>query len=113
MRSLTAVVIASVFAAGLASAQLKVQQQSTTAATGSNTLTPQPVAQQPLESARRINRDEAIKLVKHKKAVFVDVRSKESYEAGHIEGAMSIPESELISRLREIPPHRMIITYCA
>jgi 3-mercaptopyruvate sulfurtransferase SseA len=112
MRSLTAAVIASVFVTGLASAQLKVQQ-STAAGTSSNTLAPQPVAQQPLESARRINRDEAIKLVKQKKAVFVDVRSKESYEAGHIEGAISIPESELITHLRDIPPHRMIITYCA
>jgi 3-mercaptopyruvate sulfurtransferase SseA len=66
-----------------------------------------------LDAARRIPRDEAIKLVKEKKAIFVDVRPKESYEAGHIKGAISIPESELIKRLKEIPPKRMIITYCA
>jgi len=68
---------------------------------------------QKLEEARRISRDEAVKLVKEKKAIFVDVRPKESYEAGHIKGAISIPESELIKRLKEIPPKRMIITYCA
>ncbi len=66
-----------------------------------------------LEKARRIPRDEAVKLVKENKAIFVDVRSKESYEAGHIKGAISIPESELITRLKEIPPKRMIVTYCA
>lgn len=66
-----------------------------------------------LDKARRIPREEAVKLVNEKKAVFVDVRSKESYEAGHIKGALSIPESELIARLKEIPAKRMIITYCA
>lgn len=66
-----------------------------------------------LDAAKRISRDEAIKLVKEKKAVFVDVRSKESYDAGHIAGALNIPESELMTRIKEIPPKRMIITYCA
>lgn len=68
---------------------------------------------QNLEKARRIKRAEAVKLVNEKKAIFVDVRSKESYEAGHIKGAISIPESELIPRLKQIPAKRMIITYCA
>jgi 3-mercaptopyruvate sulfurtransferase SseA len=72
-----------------------------------------PVAQQPLESAKRIKRDDAIRLVKLHKAVFVDVRSKESYDAGHIKGSISIPESQLLTRLKEIPAGRMIITYCA
>jgi 3-mercaptopyruvate sulfurtransferase SseA len=76
-------------------------------------ITPPPPVEQNLDKARRIPRDEAIKLVKGKKAVFVDVRSKESYQAGHIKGAVSIPESELIARLKEIPPKTMIITYCA
>ena len=66
-----------------------------------------------IDKAKRIERDEAIKLVKAKKAVFVDVRSKDSYDAGHIKGAISIPESELISHLSQIPPKMMIITYCA
>jgi 3-mercaptopyruvate sulfurtransferase SseA len=112
MRSVTAMLFASVLVTGLASAQLKVQQttpQGTTATTVAPTVAPQP----PLESARRISRDEAIKLVKAKKAVLVDVRSEESYESGHIEGAMSIPESQLIARFREIPAGKMIITYCA
>lgn len=68
---------------------------------------------QALDKARRIPRDEAVKLVKEGKAIFVDVRSKESYQAGHIKGAISIPESELIAHLKDIPPKRMIVTYCA
>jgi 3-mercaptopyruvate sulfurtransferase SseA len=77
------------------------------------TPTAQPTAADELESARRIPRDEAIKLVKEKKAVYVDVRSKEAYDEGHIPGAISIPLSELITRFKELPPHKFIIAYCA
>ncbi len=76
-------------------------------------LTPPNAAEQSLEKAKRIPRDEAIKLVKEGKAIFVDVRSKDSYDAGHIKGAVSIPESQIVERLKELPPHKMIITYCA
>ncbi len=76
-------------------------------------ITPPSAAEKSLEAANRVSRDEAIKLVKENKAVFVDVRSKDSYDAGHIKGAVSIPESQLITRLRELPPKKMIITYCA
>jgi 3-mercaptopyruvate sulfurtransferase SseA len=114
MRTLAAVTTAALFATGLASAQMKVPQPAPPAPPVQ--IAP-PVPQEqplpPLESARRIERDEAIKLVKEKKAVFVDVRGKESYDAGHIAGAISIPGTDLISRLKELPPGRMIITYCA
>lgn len=114
MRNIAAVAIASMLFAGVASAQMKVPQARPV---GGSPVVMQPAAQasgEPsLESARRIPRAEAIKLVKEHKAVFVDVRSKESYEAGHIKGAISIPLSELLSRLRDLPPHRFIVTYCA
>ena len=79
---------------------------------------PQPVvmtqAPEPsLESAKRIERDAAIKLVDQKKAVFVDVRTESTYEVGHIKGALSIPGSQLAMRITELPPKKTIITYCA
>ncbi len=114
MRNFAAVAIASMLFASVASAQMKVPQP--TPQPGSTVVmqpAAQPAAEPSLESARRIPRAEAIKWVKEKKAVFVDVRSKESYDAGHIKGAISIPLSELLGRLRELPPKKFIITYCA
>ena len=114
MHRMTAVAIASVFVAGLASAQMKVQPQPPTVPPGSPmTMTPTQAAEPPLESARRITRDQAVKLVKAKKAVFIDVRTKETWASEHIPGAISIPLSELNNRLRELPPGKMLITYCA
>jgi 3-mercaptopyruvate sulfurtransferase SseA len=110
MRRLAAAVTFAALAAFPAGAQqLQVPTQSTT--NPNIVISPAPPAE--ADTARRIPRDEAMKLVKQKKAVFVDVRSKESYEAGHIKGAINIPEAQLISRLKEIPPKTMIITYCA
>jgi 3-mercaptopyruvate sulfurtransferase SseA len=75
--------------------------------------TPIPVEQGSLESARRISREEAIKLIKEKKAVFVDVRARDQFDQGHIKGAISIPLGDLLTRVHEIPPKTFIITYCA
>jgi len=99
MRRLTMIVIA-MLAASVAGAQTR-------------TLTPQPVQVGSWESARRIPREAAIRMVDTGKAVFVDIRSFETYSKGHIKGAISIPRSQLIHRLREIPPGKLIVTYCA
>ena len=61
----------------------------------------------------RISREDAAKLYKSGKAVFIDVRSNEQFSYGHIKGAMSIPGSQLIGRFKEIPRQKTIITYCA
>jgi rhodanese-related sulfurtransferase/predicted transcriptional regulator len=45
-------------------------------------------------------------------AVLIDVRPQEEYEAGHIEGARSIPIEELEERLAELPADREIVAYC-
>jgi rhodanese-related sulfurtransferase len=44
--------------------------------------------------------------------VLVDVRPSEEYDAGHIDGAHSIPLDELEARLAELPPDREIVAYC-
>ena len=75
--------------------------------------TPIPVAQEPVEEARRITREEAIKMIKAKKAVFVDVRGKDAYDQSHIKDAISIPLGDILKRVKEIPPKTFIITYCA
>jgi len=44
--------------------------------------------------------------------VLVDVRPREEFEAGHIDGAKSIPIGEFEQRLAELPPDREIVAYC-
>jgi rhodanese-related sulfurtransferase len=66
-----------------------------------------------LDSAKRIHRDEARKLAQQNKAVFVDIRSKASFEKGHIKGALHIPGSQLLMRINELPQGKTVITYCA
>jgi Rhodanese-like domain len=66
-----------------------------------------------LSKARRISRTEAIRLVKEKKAVWVDVRGKDAYDQSHIPGAINIPLGELNEHLTSLPPRKFLITYCA
>ncbi|HEX9492614.1 MAG TPA: rhodanese-like domain-containing protein [Thermoanaerobaculia bacterium] len=66
-----------------------------------------------LSKARRITRAEAMRMVKQNKAVYVDVRSEDTWAAGHIPGALNIPLSQLMQRLKELPPGNFLITYCA
>lgn len=44
--------------------------------------------------------------------VLLDVRTPEGYRAGHLPGAINIPFEELPSRLKELPTHKAIISYC-
>lgn len=48
-----------------------------------------------------------------KKAVFVDVRTKASYDRNHVPGAVSIPEAEISQRMNELDSSQWIITYCS
>lgn len=105
--------------ATVASAQLKKQPAPTpapapraAAPTAGALAVPGATVQQQAEF-RRIPFEEAKKLYNEGKAVFVDVRSNEQFSYGHIKGAISIPGSQLVSRFRDIPAGKMIITYCA
>ena len=47
-----------------------------------------------------------------KRPLIVDVRAKAAYEAGHIDGAISLPDGEMESRLAELPKDKLIVAYC-
>jgi hypothetical protein len=73
----------------------------------------QPQVESSLDSARRIPRDEAMKMVKAHKAVYIDVRAKDQFDLAHIPEAINIPLSELPTRWKDLPPGKFLITYCA
>ena len=98
------------FASGIASAQYKKS---------SPTATQMPVnsqaaqAEAAIAKVKRISEKEAYRLLTNGSAVIVDVRSNAQYQLGHIKGAISIPRSQIVSRFKELPPGKMVITYCA
>jgi rhodanese-related sulfurtransferase/DNA-binding HxlR family transcriptional regulator len=59
-----------------------------------------------------IGRDELIARIARGDVVLVDVRPAEEFEAGHIDGARSIPLDELERRLDELPDDREVVAYC-
>jgi 3-mercaptopyruvate sulfurtransferase SseA len=46
-------------------------------------------------------------------AVVVDVRGEDAYKQEHIKGALDIPETQLMSRLGELPKDKLIVFYCS
>jgi rhodanese-related sulfurtransferase/DNA-binding HxlR family transcriptional regulator len=59
-----------------------------------------------------ISREELRGRLRRGDVVLVDVRPSQEFEAGHIEGALSIPLDELDDRLAELPPGSEIVAYC-
>jgi rhodanese-related sulfurtransferase/DNA-binding HxlR family transcriptional regulator len=64
------------------------------------------------EEVEAISRDELIARMARGDVVLVDVRPTEEFEAGHIDGAASIPIDELRRRLDELPGDREVVAYC-
>jgi rhodanese-related sulfurtransferase len=64
------------------------------------------------EDVDTIDREDLIARLQRGDFVLVDVRPQEEYEAGHIEGARSIPLDELEQRLAELPADTEIVAYC-
>jgi Rhodanese-like domain len=108
-------VVLAIGIAGAAFGQMKPAQpnpiQITAGTPQQATLTPQ--VEPSLDQAKRISREDAIKLVKEKKAIWVDVRPKEAFDSGHIKDAYNLPLGEIVTRFKELPPGKEIITYCA
>jgi rhodanese-related sulfurtransferase len=64
------------------------------------------------DDVQAIDREELHERLARGDAILIDVRPQEEYEAGHIEGARSIPIEELDERLAELPADREIVAYC-
>jgi rhodanese-related sulfurtransferase/predicted transcriptional regulator len=64
------------------------------------------------EEVEGIDRDELLKRLRRRDVVLVDVRPTDEFEAGHIDGAQSIPLAELEQHLDELPSDREVIAYC-
>ena len=45
--------------------------------------------------------------------LLLDVRDRESFAAGHIKGALSVPVSELKTLMAGLPKDRELVTYCS
>jgi 3-mercaptopyruvate sulfurtransferase SseA len=72
----------------------------------------QPTASQG-DGVRRVTTTELKEALDKGTAVVVDVRPEEQYKAGHIKGALHIPETEIAARAGELPRDKMIVTYCS
>jgi len=64
------------------------------------------------EDVEEIGRDELIARLRSGEVVLVDVRPSVEFEAGHINGARSIPLEELEQRLAELPADHEVVAYC-
>ena len=64
------------------------------------------------DDVEAIGREELTKRLRRGEVVLVDVRPTEEFEAGHIDGARSIPIDELDERLAELPADRAVVAYC-
>jgi rhodanese-related sulfurtransferase len=121
MRKLLTIAAVAAFTASLAVAQYKIDptrksghvQLPQSQNSGPLQITTSTQTEMKVGTAPRISREEAQKLVKAGKAIYVDVRSTATYNLGHLPGAISIPGSQLLHRLNELPPGKKLITYCA
>lgn len=50
--------------------------------------------------------------MKKGEAILLDVRQEPAYRAGHIKGAISVPETQIPARYSTLPRDKKIITYC-
>ncbi len=64
------------------------------------------------EAVEAIDREELLKRMRRRDVVLVDVRPTDEFEAGHIEGAESVPLDQLEQHLDKLPGDREVIAYC-
>ena len=68
------------------------------------------------KNVKNVSGEEAAKLIRENKdLVVLDVRSKDEYQTGHINGAKLMPVNEIASRISELEKFRgkPILVHCA
>jgi rhodanese-related sulfurtransferase/predicted transcriptional regulator len=64
------------------------------------------------DEVEAIDSDELLARMRRRDVVLVDVRPRDEFDAGHIDGAHSIPLDELEQHLEELESDREVIAYC-
>ncbi len=64
------------------------------------------------EGLEEIGRKELVERLFRGEVLVIDVRPRAEYEAGHIEGALSVPVAELPGALDSLPDDVGIVAYC-
>jgi rhodanese-related sulfurtransferase len=67
----------------------------------------------PQEPFKRVNVQEAKKMIDRGDIALIDVRQPHEYAAAHIKGAKLIPVDALFARINEVPEDKDILFHCA
>jgi NADPH-dependent 2,4-dienoyl-CoA reductase/sulfur reductase-like enzyme/peroxiredoxin family protein/TusA-related sulfurtransferase/rhodanese-related sulfurtransferase len=70
------------------------------------------VAQNVLEGRTHVTTWNEVEGMNKEDYTLVDVRSRDEYDNGHIEGAINIPVDSLRERLSELDPNKTVVEYC-
>jgi rhodanese-related sulfurtransferase len=65
--------------------------------------------------ARKLTPHQTVQLINHQKAMVLDVRNYESFQAGHVVNAISLPINELQDKIKKIEKFKSqpIVIVCA
>ncbi|QMV39863.1 ArsR/SmtB family transcription factor [Cohnella cholangitidis] len=64
------------------------------------------------ENMQTLSGDELKEKMEAGSIILLDIRSKDEFDAGHIDGAISVPMEELDLYLRNLPRHYEVAAYC-
>jgi 3-mercaptopyruvate sulfurtransferase SseA len=76
------------------------------------TVAPQPTTAIPYPNVPRITLKETQELLEKGQAVLIDVRGSDAYDQEHAAGAILFTESDIATRLNELPRDKQLILYC-
>lgn len=65
-----------------------------------------------MEGLYTLTMDEVYEKLEKEKVILLDLRPSEEYQAGHIDGAVSVPMEQLDSYLQGLPKDKEVIAYC-